>query len=144
MGRDSFARSTLKKLLKKDKKRTDAWVALAQMDATSGNTKLALRSLDQAVKYSPNAPDAVCDRGMMLVRQMGDNKRFLKSGVKSLERCVTLMPKHAGAWLALGDAYRDLKSKAKAVRAYKKHARIVPSEAATVCETLQGLGATCE
>ena len=144
LGRDSFAKREFKKVISKDKKRAGPWIELARMSANAGNPRAAVRALNQAVKAEPQSADAVCDRGMMLVRQMGDSSKFLKQGVTSLERCVRLVPKHNGGWLALGDAYRDLKQKAKAIRAYKKHSLIAPAEAATVCETLQLLGAKCD
>lgn len=81
------------------------------------NVQEALSAARSAVKYAPNNPDSSYTLGLVLQRggQFSDAEQAMR-------QALIVNPNYSDVYLSLGDLYaEDLKDKAKAVEAYKRH-----------------------
>ena len=81
------------------------------------NLKEALSAAQAAVKYAPENPDSSYTLGLVLQR----SGQFPEAE-QAMRHALAVNPNYADVYLSLGDLYaEDLKDKAKAVEAYKRH-----------------------
>ena len=81
------------------------------------NVQEALSAARSAVKYAPNNPDSSYTLGLVLQR----GGQFSEAE-QAMRQALTVNPNYSDVYLSLGDLYaEDLKDKAKAVEAYKRH-----------------------
>jgi tetratricopeptide (TPR) repeat protein len=146
LGRNSDARQAFNEVTRLDSRRADAHIQAAEIMATQGDPKGAIASYEAAMKAEPKSANAVCEMGLMLVESLGNERKYLERGVKALERCVSMQPKHSSAFRKLGDAYRDMRKRKDAIKTYNKHLANNPDDLNNplVCESLATLGAPCE
>jgi cytochrome c-type biogenesis protein CcmH/NrfG len=114
--------------MKFDKTRADAWVAIADILATTGDDTGALDAYEKALRAEPTNPQSVCAMGETLVLRMGEDTKNLKRGAETLERCVKLSKVHPSAWKNLGNAYKTLNKRKEAVASYKQHLVVAPDD----------------
>ena len=145
LGRSTEARSAFTDVTRIDKKRVDAHIQIAEILTTLGDPSGAISSYERAMKADPESPRPICEMGVMLVQTLGNEPKHLKRGVRSLEQCVQMDPKHPIAFRILGSAYRDVKNRGMAVKAFQAHLKNNPDDInnTMVCEALAGLGAPC-
>ena len=146
LGRNNEARSALNEAARLDPQRMDAHIQIAEILTTLGDPKGAIAAYRRAERAAPESTQPVCDMGVMLVRTLGTDMKLLRRGIKSLQRCVKLDPKHPTAHRILGDAYRDIRKKKKAIAAYKNHLVNNPDDVNNpmVCDALGSLGRPCD
>ena len=137
---------TFKEVTRLDKNRSDAHIQLAEILAGQGDPKGAIKAYQSAQKADPTSAEPLCQMGLMLVQSLGNEAKYLKEGVKALERCVEKQKKHTEAFRKLGDAYREMRKPKLAIDAYRTHMRNNPEDLNNplVCESLATLGAPCE
>ena len=81
------------------------------------NLPEALAAAKQAVKYAPKNPDSAYTLGLVLQRQ-----GQYAEAEKAMRQALDVNPNYSDVYLSLGDLYaEDLKDKAKAAEAYRRH-----------------------
>lgn len=145
LGRNNEAMITFREVTRLDKGRADAHIQVAEVLASQGDPKGAIKAYEAAQRADPSSATPLCEMGLMLVRTLGNEGTYLRQGVSALERCVAKMPGHGEAFRTLGDAYRDMRQSKKAIEAYRTHLRNSPDDLNNplVCESLSALGAPC-
>ncbi len=145
LGRNRDAQKALRECAKLDNGRSDAWVQIAEIHATLGDSNASIRAFRRAVKADPKNPDPVCKMGLTLVERLGENKKHLAEGRKTLQKCVKLAPRHPEAYRKLGDAYKDSGQRRDAIKYYKKHVAVNPEavDRPDVCDALKAMGSGC-
>ena len=146
LGRNNEARGALNEAARLDPQRMDAHIQIAEILTTLGDPNGAIAAYRRAEKAAPDSTQPVCDMGVMLVRTLGTDTKLLRKGIKSLQRCVKLDPKHPTAHRILGDAFRDIRKKKDAIAAYNDHLVNNPDDVnnAIVCDALASLGQPCD
>ncbi len=146
LGKNTEAVVTFKEVTRLDKNRSDAHIQLAEILAGQGDPKGAIKAYQSAQRADPTSAEPLCEMGLMLVQSLGNEAKYLKEGVKALERCVEKQKKHTEAFRKLGDAYREMRKPKLAIEAYRTHMRNNPEDLNNplVCESLATLGAPCE
>ena len=86
--------------------------------AVSANS---LPAADQAIRLTPDDPEAHRARGIVLTRS-----RNFTDAEASLETAATLRPGDAGLWLALGNTREDLGDRAGALAAFNQAVNAAP------------------
>ena len=145
LGQLAKAEKQFQEVVRIDPRRADAFMEIANLRAAQGDSKGSIKAYDRAIKNNPKNPTPLCEKGIVLVQQLGDSRVNRNAGIKVLNKCVKLNPKHESAWRILGNAYADKGKRRDAVKAFTAHIKANPgdSENDYLCERLKDWGKRC-
>ncbi len=140
------AKKWFKRCTELDPKEAKCWVELGDVELKRNRATSALKYYSRAEDLDPENVELVCHRGVMLVKRLGDRRKYLKEGQKYLERCVQMNSEDSKAYATLGDVYKDQKKNQAALAAYEGYFRFKAeaNESSPVCDQVKDLGQDCQ